>query len=78
MIWVYLTEDIYAMNKKKVYGEQGERVVVVSNRHPAIIVCNAKGEKYTCHFSKLSNTIIQPKIKKNETTSKNGKRKAKR
>lgn len=78
MIWVYLKEDIISMNKKIVYGEQGERVVIISNRHPAMIVCNEKGEKYTCHYSKLSNTIIQPKIKTNETTSKNGKRKAKR
>ncbi len=34
------------INKSKVYGEAGDKVKIVSDHHPALIVENVKGERF--------------------------------
>jgi len=59
MIWMYLKNDVISFNRKTIYGRQGERVVVVSNRHPAMIVRSETGNSFSCSVDDLSPTKIQ-------------------
>jgi hypothetical protein len=53
MIPQYLTEDIYSSNRKIKYGTKGERVYIVSNRYPAVIVQKENGIRFACSVHKL-------------------------
>lgn len=53
MNWMYLISDVISSNKKKIYGKKGERVYIVANHHPAVIVCNENGEKYSTNINNL-------------------------
>ena len=59
MIPQYLKQDIISFNKKTVYGRQGERVFIIKNLHPVVIVSNEYGERFSCHVNELSHTKIQ-------------------
>lgn len=67
MIPQYLNEDVISFNKKKVYGRQGERVFIIKNLHPVVLVSNEYGERFSCHVDQLSNTKT---IKNVDTTTK--------
>lgn len=55
MIWMYLIEDVVSNNKKTIYGKKGDKVYIVSNHYPAVIVCNEKGNKFTTKIKNLKN-----------------------
>ena len=56
MNWQYLVNDVLSHNKKMVYGKKGDMVYIVANHHPAVIVCNEKGEKFTTKIENLKTT----------------------
>lgn len=56
MNWMYLISDVVSINKKMTYGKKGDRVYIVANHHPALIVCNEKGEKFTTKIENLKPT----------------------
>ncbi len=53
MNWQYLIDNVVSSNKKKIYGKKNERVYIVANHHPAVIVCNEQGEKYSTNINNL-------------------------
>lgn len=59
MIWMYLKEDIISYNRKTIYGKKGERVIIISNHHPAICVTSETGNSFPCSMEHLSTTKIQ-------------------
>jgi hypothetical protein len=61
MIPQYLKEDVVSFNRKKIYGRQGERVFIIKNLHPVVIVSNEYGERFPCHVNQLSPTKIEKK-----------------
>ena len=66
MLWQYLKTDVIGA-KKTLYGTAGDRVVVIANHHPALIVQNEKGDKFSTTFDNLSDKPIKTII--NETRS---------
>lgn len=56
MKWQYLINDVISHNMKMTYGKKGDRVYIVANHHPAVIVCNKKGEKYATKIENLKPT----------------------
>lgn len=74
MIINYLTKDITSYNNKSTYGFKGEKVIIIANHHPAILVTSLEtGNSFSVHFENLSLT----KIEKYETKIdvRNGKKK---
>ena len=67
MLWQYLKTDVIGI-KRNVYGLTGDMVMVVSNHHPALVVQNEKGEKFSTTYDNLSPSPIQ-KHKTYEFTS---------
>lgn len=59
MIWMYLKNDVISYNRKTIYGKQGERVAIISNHHPAILVRSESGNSFSCSVDDLSPTKIQ-------------------
>lgn len=58
MLWQYLKTDVISA-KKTLYGTVGDRVVVIANHHPALIVQNEKGDKFSTTFDNLSDKPIK-------------------
>ena len=56
MNWMYLINDVLSHNRKMTYGKKNDKVYIVANHHPAIIVCNEKGEKFTTKIENLKPT----------------------
>jgi len=53
MNWMYLINDVLSHNKKMIYGKSGDKVYIIANHHPAVIVCNERGEKYATKIENL-------------------------
>jgi hypothetical protein len=53
MNWQYLINDVISHNKKMTYGKKNDRVYIVANHHPAVIVCNEKGNKFSTSINNL-------------------------
>jgi len=53
MNWMYLINDVISYNRKTTYGRSGERVYIIANHHPAVIVCNEKGNKFSTSIKNL-------------------------
>jgi hypothetical protein len=53
MNWMYLINDVISCNKKTIYGRSGDRVYIIANHHPAVIVCNEKGDKFSTSINNL-------------------------
>jgi len=56
MNWMYLINDVKSVNKKTIYGKVGDRVYIIANHHPAVIVCNEKGNKFSTSINNLKLT----------------------
>jgi hypothetical protein len=56
MNWQYLINDVISHNKKMTYGKKNDRVYIVANHHPAVIVCNEKGNKFSTSINNLKST----------------------
>jgi len=54
MIKMYLINNVISTNKKTIYGRSGERVYIIANHHPALIVCNEKGNKFSTSINNLT------------------------
>ena len=53
---MYLINDVLSNNKKMIYGKSGDKVYIIANHHPAVIVCNEKGDKYSTSINNLKPT----------------------
>jgi hypothetical protein len=53
MNWMYLINDVLSNNKKMMYGKSGDKVYIIANHHPAVIVCNEKGNKFSTSINNL-------------------------
>ena len=56
MNWQYLINDVLSHNKKTKYGKKNDRVYIVANHHPAVIVCNEQGNKFSTSINNLKAT----------------------
>jgi hypothetical protein len=51
---MYLINDVKSNNKKTIYGRSGDRVYIISNHHPAVLVSNEKGNKFSTSINNLT------------------------
>jgi hypothetical protein len=51
---MYLINDVKSNNKKTIYGRSGDRVYIISNHHPAVIVSNEQGNKFSTSINNLT------------------------
>jgi hypothetical protein len=53
MNWMYLINDVVSRNKKTIYSKSGDKVYIIANHFPAVIVCNEKGNKFSTSINNL-------------------------
>ena len=71
MLWQYLKTDVIG-SKRNVYGLTGDRVMVISNHHPALVVQNEKGDKFSTTYDNLCASPIQKQKTDESTTASKG------
>lgn len=59
MIWQYLTQDIKGAASKKLYGNKGDRVSIVTHSLNMRLVVNEKGIKFWVNEKFLSNKKLE-------------------
>ena len=71
MIINYLKKDITSNNKKTIYGYKGDRIIIISNHHPAMIVRSFEtGNTFSVNVENISEIKIEKDVKtKNEMRS---------
>jgi hypothetical protein len=56
---MWLKSDVISYNRKTIYGVKGERVSIISDHYPAILVKSENGNSFTTTMDNLSPTKIQ-------------------
>ena len=56
---MWLKTDVISYNRKTTYGVQGERVSIISDHDPAILVRSENGNSFTTTMDNLSPIKIQ-------------------
>jgi hypothetical protein len=56
---MWLKSDVISYNRKTIYGVQGERVDIISEHIPAVLVRSEKGNSFATTMDNLSPTKIQ-------------------